>query len=114
MSTRDVSRNQEKQIAKKLNGKVQSNSGGTNFGGGDVCTDQFLIEAKTSMQEKKSFAIKKEWIDKAKQQAFEQRKPHWALAIRFDPDTNEDFFVINDRLMKILIEKLDEEDNGNG
>ena len=33
MTTRQASDNQEKQIAKLLNGKVQSNSGGTKFGG---------------------------------------------------------------------------------
>ena len=48
MPTRYFSDKQERHIAKVTGGKVQSNSGGTKFGGGDVHTDKFFIEAKTS------------------------------------------------------------------
>ena len=60
MNTRKLSDIQEKAIAKKIGGKVTSNSGGTKFGGGDILTDTFLIEAKTCMKDKKSFSIKKD------------------------------------------------------
>ena len=102
MSTRDYSDKQEEEIAKWLNGKVQSGSGGTKFGGGDVHTDTFLIEAKTCTDDKKSFAIKKEWLVKAKEQAYEQRKLFWSLAFRFEPD-GEDYYVIDKNLMKMLV-----------
>ena len=59
MTTRYFSDKQEQHIAKVTGGKVQSNSGGTKFGGGDVHTDKFFIEAKTSMSVKQSFSIKK-------------------------------------------------------
>ena len=103
MTTRQASDNQEKQIAKLLNGKVQSNSGGTKFGGGDVHTKQFFIEAKTTLKEKTSFSIKKEWLEKAKEQSFEQNKPYYSLAFQFEPN-GENYFIISENMMKQLIE----------
>ena len=67
--TRFYSSRQEKQVAKTINGKQTANSGATNFSKGDVTTDKFLIECKTVCKEQKSFTIKKEWIDKNKEEA---------------------------------------------
>ena len=97
---------QENNIARLLGGRVQSNSGGTRFGGGDVQTEHFFIEAKTPTKEQTSFSIKKEWMDKMREQAFEQGKQQSALAFRFSPD-GDDYFVINSRLMKELVEILE-------
>lgn len=97
MSTRYFSDKQEKHIAKVTGGKVQSNSGGTKFGGGDVHTDKFLIEAKTTAIERKSFTIMKNWLEKMKEQAFEQGKEEAVLAFRFDPNTDEDLYVLSER-----------------
>lgn len=97
MSTRNYSDIQEKHIAKVTGGNVQSNSGGTRFGGGDVHTGKFLIEAKTPTKEQKAFSIKKDWIDKMQEQAFEQGKEESVLAFRFSPDENEDFYVLNEK-----------------
>ena len=105
-SAKDYSVSQENDIARLLNGRVQSNSGGTRFGGGDVHTKQFFIEAKTPTKEQTSFSIKKEWIDKMKEQAFEQGKHHSSLAFRFSPD-GDDYFVINSSLMRELVEYLE-------
>ena len=106
---KDYSASQEADIARLLSGKVQSNSGGTRFGGGDVHTEQFFIEAKTPTKEQTSFSIKREWLDKMKEQAFEQGKHHSALAFRFAPD-GDDYFVINSRLMRELVKYLEEEE----
>lgn len=103
---KDYSASQERDIAKLLGGRVQSNSGGTRFGGGDVQTALFFIEAKTPTKEQTSFSIKKEWIDKMSEQMFEQGKQQSALAFRFEPD-GEDYFVINSRLMKFLVEAFE-------
>lgn len=97
MATRDFSDAQEKHIAKVTGGRVQSNSGGTKFGGGDVHTDKFFIEAKTPTSAKESFSIKKEWIIKMQEQRFEQGKEECALAFRFSPDDKQDFYVLNER-----------------
>ena len=105
---KDCSESQERRIAKLLGGKTQANSGGTRFGGGDVHTSKFLIEAKTPVSEKSSFSIKKEWLDKAKEQAYEQHKQYSALAFCFDPE-GPDYFVIDKKLFQELLEYLDKE-----
>ena len=64
MNTRKFSTEQEKYVAKLLNGSVQPSSGSTPFAKGDVITDDWLIECKTTTKPKSSFSIKKEWIDK--------------------------------------------------
>lgn len=97
MSTRDYSDKQEKHIALITGGKVQSNSGGTRFGGGDVHTDKFLIEAKTPTKEQSSFTIKKDWISKMYEQSFEQGKSEAVLAFRFSPNDKEDFYILDER-----------------
>ena len=97
MTTRDYSDKQEKHIAKVTGGKVQSNSGGTKFGGGDVHTNKFFIEAKTPAIERKSFTIMKDWLEKMKEQAFEQGKEEAVLAFRFDPDIDNDLYVLSQK-----------------
>lgn len=105
---------QEKQIAKKLKGKTQSNSGGTRFGGGDVHTKSFFIEAKCHVKETSSFAIKKEWLKKAKEQAFEQGKSNWVLAFRYSEDS-EDYYVLPENEFEEYVnlkeDNLEEENN---
>ena len=83
VTTRDYSDMQEKHIAKVTDGKVQSNSGGTKFGGGDVHTDKFLIEAKTSMSVKQSFSIKKDWFHKLQEHTLEQGNEFVVLSFQF-------------------------------
>ena len=97
MITRYFSDKQEKHIAKVTGGKVQSNSGGTKFGGGDVHTNKFFIEAKTPTKEQTSFTIKKEWIIKMREQAYEQGKEESVLAFRFDPDIDNDLYVLSQK-----------------
>ena len=105
---KDYSASQERDIAKLLGGRVQSNSGGTRFGGGDVLTKDFFIEAKTPTKPQISFSVKREWIDKMREQSFEQGKTAHALAFRFDPE-GDDYFVINSRLMQLLVEYFEKE-----
>lgn len=110
--TRNYSDKQERQVAKMLKGKVTKNSGATMYGGGDVKTDDFLIECKTVTSEKTSFSVKKQVVDKIAEQAYEQNKSYWAISSRFSPD-GEDYFTINSSLFKYLVEKIKgEEENG--
>lgn len=111
MATRDYSDKQEKHIAKITGGKVQSNSGGTKFGGGDVHTDKFFIEAKTPTKNQTSFSIKKDWIEKMNEQAYEQGKHEAVLAFRFDPDTDNDLYILSQRQ---FLEYLDFKEGKNG
>ena len=111
MTTRDYSDKQEKHIAKVTGGRVQSNSGGTKFGGGDVHTDKFFIEAKTPTKEQTSFTIKKEWITKMREQAYEQGKEESVLAFRFSPDDKTDMYVLNEKQFLEYLKYKEEQNN---
>ena len=111
MATRDYSDKQEKHIALITGGKVQCNSGGTRFGGGDVHTDKFLIEAKTPTKEQSSFTIKKDWLHKRQEQQFEQGKEESVLAFRFDPDDIHDYYILDEIQ---FLEYLEWKENNNG
>lgn len=92
-STKYYSDIQEKHISKLFGVKPTPGSGGTRFGGGDVIVDDVLIEAKTTTSDKTSFSIKKQWLEKAEEQCFEQKCNYYALAFRFEP-TGKDYYVI--------------------
>lgn len=102
MSTRKFSDEQEKHIAKVTGGRVTPNSGGTKFGGGDVVTDYFLIEAKTVMSEKQSFSVKREWLDKMNEQAFQQGKLESVLAFQFEPRGNNHYILSEKQFLEYL------------
>ena len=111
VTTRYFSDMQEKHIEKVTGGKVQSNSGGTKFGGGDVHTDKFFIEAKTPTKEQTSFTIKKEWIDKMREQAYEQGKEEAVLAFRFSPEDKTDMYVLNEKQFLEYLRYKEEQNN---
>lgn len=108
-STRYFSNKQEKRVAKTVKGKKVANSGATDFNKGDVTTDRFLIECKTCITDKKSFSIKKEWLDKNKEETFAMGKDYSALAFNFGPDS-EDYYVIDEKLFKRLVNYLEGEE----
>jgi len=114
-STRYYSNLQESYIAKKFNGQVSPNSGASKFTKSDVILKKasMSVECKTSMTEKKSFSIQKEWLDKMRKEAWENRLSNACLAISFSPEGNENYFVIDEKLFAFLVEKLEEEvENG--
>lgn len=102
--TRFYSNKQEKNVAATLNGRKMPNSGATRFLKGDVTTDEFLIECKTSTTDKKSFVIHKEWIQKNEKESMEMGKYYSAIA--FDFGDNEQYYIINSRLFKKLVTML--------
>lgn len=108
--TRYFSDRQEKQIVKLLGGVQNSNSGAGKWAKGDVVipSASLLIEAKTVTADKDSFSIKKEWLEKNLKEAKESHLLNNCLAFNFGPDQNN-YFVINEKLMKFLVEKLTEE-----
>ena len=95
MNTRKYSSAQEKRIAKEIGGKVNSNSGATDFYKGDIRTDSFLVECKTSTKPVKSVSIKKEWLTKLKEETFAMGKSRFAIG--FDFGDGEDYFIIDKR-----------------
>lgn len=100
MSTRKKSSQQEKRIAKAMGGKQVVGSGSTPFLKGDVIVDKLFIEAKTKMEPSKSISVKKEWLEKAKEQAMATRKEDYAVAISFGE--NKEYYIIEDTLMEDL------------
>lgn len=108
MNMRKFSSRQEKSIAKKFGGKQVSNSGATSFNKGDVDLKDFLIEAKTCVNEKSSFAIKRDWLEKINKERFSKRKRFCALAFQFEPD-GENYFIIDERTFKQFLNILNKE-----
>lgn len=109
-STKYFSSRQEEYLSELVGGYANSASGAGLFNKSDVKVPyaSTLIEAKTPISEKNSFSIKKEWIDKAREEAFSMRLSNTVIAFEFAPST-ENFFVIDEKLFKFLMEKLKEE-----
>ncbi len=105
---RKYSKEQEKRIAKKTKGKPVSNSGATSFNKGDVDAGLFLIEAKTKVTASNSFTVKKDQIEKLKQETFGMGKPFWAFCFNFGLENNEDLYIINEQLFLQLKKLLEE------
>ena len=103
--TRYYSSKQEKSVAKVVGGKQVSNSGATPFLKGDVQTDNVLFECKTCTTEKKSFSIKKEWLDKNEEEAFAMNKRYSVLVFNFGPDT-DNYYIINEKTFKKFLDFL--------
>lgn len=109
-SSRFYSNLQETKVANLIDGNRSPNSGASLFYKSDVYQDDasIVIECKTPETKKESFSIKKEWITKCKKEAFEKRYSNTAIAITFEPNT-ENYFLIDERLFKYLVDKLKEE-----
>lgn len=105
--TRFYSKRQENKVAKQLDGKRTANSGATPFQKGDVMLDDWLIECKTKFNVAKSFSIKREWLDKNKEEAFAMNKSHNALC--FDYGNSDRYYVIDEKTFKEFLELLKSE-----
>lgn len=110
-STRFASETQEKRVAAKLEGRVNSNSGAGRFDKSDVYLDDIdlSIECKTCLTEKESFSIKKEWLEKHKKESFQTRATNTVIAFNFFYSDKHDYYIIDDKLMSFLVEKLRED-----
>ena len=108
--TRYYSDIQESYVAKTLGGYKNSNSGAGLFRKGDVIVKKasLLCECKTTMEDKNSFSIKKEWIDKNKEETFAMRLDNSCIVFNFGPN-QPNHYIINEKLMKFLVKKLEEE-----
>lgn len=110
LSTRYYSKTQEKQIAETINGKPTPNSGATKYQKGDVSTpghgeDSWLIECKTCMQAKQSFAIKKQWLETIKEEAFQAGKMNYCLAFNFGPNQPNYYILSEDKFKQLFGEE---------
>lgn len=81
-----------------------ANSGATKFDKGDVVLgSEWLIEAKTAMEPKKSFSIKKDWLEKLREEKFACRKDYNALCFDFGDEGNR-YYILDEDTFKTLIE----------
>lgn len=110
-ATRYYSGKQEKVVANKLKGRCQNNSGATTFQKGDIIAGDWIIECKTKTSESKSFGIKKEWLDKIKEEAISMNKYHSALCFDYG-DSGERYYVITEREFKRFLAYDKEENDG--
>lgn len=94
-STRHYSDSQEKRVAKAVGGRRTPNSGATTFVKGDVLSDDWCIECKVRTKPMDSFSIRRSWIDKNREEAFQMGKSHSALAIDFGD--GEQHYLISER-----------------
>ena len=104
--TRFYSNKQEKKVAHVLDGKQTANSGATAFSKGDVTTNDWIIECKTCTAEKASFSIKKEWLEKNKQEAFAMRKPYNALCFDYG-DNGTRYYIVDEKTFIKMKEAMD-------
>lgn len=106
-STRYFSDMHEKSVCKLLGAEQVSNSGAGKFKKGDAIQRDasLLIECKSVMQPKNSISIKREWIEKNKEEAFANRLSNSCIAINFEPG-GHNYFVIDETLMRFLVDSL--------
>lgn len=105
LPTRYFSDRQEKQVAKTLNGTQTPNSGATTWIKGDVLTDEWLLECKTKTTSSESISIKKDWIQKNREEMVFLGKKYQAIVFNFGPD-DENHYIIDEFLFKELQEYL--------
>ena len=108
ISTRFFSKQQENSIAKATGGKTVPNSGARPYQKGDVSTpghdeNSWLFEAKTCTTSKQSFAIKKQWLDTIKEEAFQAGKMNYALVFNFGPK-QENYYILSEQKFKELFD----------
>ena len=91
----------------------QANSGAGAFAKGDVCnrSASMLFECKTTTSNKESVSIKRDWLEKIEEERKSKRLDNSCVVINFGPDApyNKNYYIINERLMKFLIDKLEED-----
>lgn len=114
LSTRYYSSQQEKSVAKAIGGKTTPNSGARPYAKGDIikasdysdtenyaAQESWLLEAKTTMTDKQSFAIKKQWLTTLKEEAFQAGKTNYALVFSFGPK-QENYYILSEDKFKQL------------
>lgn len=102
-STHYYSDRMELAVAKELGGHRVAGSGNGVLSGGDVLVgNNLLIECKTSIKPVKSFAVKKEWLDKMEKEAFAINRYYSSLCFDFESGGKR-YYVMPEDMYKELI-----------
>lgn len=104
--TRFYSSKQEKAVAKAVKGKQVANSGATAFNKGDVRTEEWLVECKTSTTAKASFSIKREWLEKNREEAFAMGKYYNALCFDYG-NGGQRYYIVDEKTFLKMKEALE-------
>jgi hypothetical protein len=106
---KDISKIQEKRVAKSLNGRVQPGSGAVGITSlkADVTANtnsdiSLLVECKTKASPGKSIILKREWLEKVEQECKQMGRTLPAVAISFDNKT--EYYVIKGSDFKWLLD----------
>ena len=121
LSTRFFSKSQENKVAGMTGGKPTPNSGARPYQKGDVSVsrhieydedgnvvnerESWLFEAKTCMTPKQSFAIKKQWLETIKEEAFQAGKMNYALVFSFGPKQPNYYILSEDKFKQLFGEE---------
>ena len=101
-TAKEVSVEQEERVAKLIGGSRTPRSGGGAWKKGDVLSDDWFAECKTTVKPSLSYSVNKAVLDKADHERAEMHKQYGALAFTLGED-REDYFVINSRTLKAII-----------
>lgn len=107
--TRYFSSRQEKKVAKAIGGKTVANSGAVPWAAGDITTDNmsgWLCECKTSMTDKKSFTLQKEWFDKNRDESIFMKKDYSAVVFSFGP-SSPNYYIVDEATFLEMKEALE-------
>lgn len=88
--------------------KRTPNSGATAFTKGDLQDRKWILEAKTCMEPKKSFSIKKDWLDTLKEEMYASNKDYRALCFDFG-DEKDRYYILDENTFSYIKEILDKE-----
>ena len=105
-TSKQVSLEQEENLAKFFHGRRTPRSGGGGFVKGDVLSDLWFIEAKTNVKPAESYSVRKEILEKMDHERTEMHKPYAVLAIELG-ETRDDYFVVSKRTMKGILDTQD-------
>lgn len=99
--TKYFSSQQERRIAKSLDGTNDLQSGGGKFIKSDVVLEEWVIEAKTKVVPQSSITIHKDWFTSVEQDRADMKKSYAAVCFSFGD--GKDYYAMDEKTFKFLL-----------
>lgn len=99
--TKYFSSQQERRIAKSLDGTNDLQSGGGKFNKADVILEEWVIEAKTKVTPQESMTIHKDWFIGVEKDRSDMKKSYAAVCFSFGD--GKDYYAMDERTFKFLL-----------